>query len=77
MMPELKGFEVVEKFLELSDRKDFITYLNNLYKTSKQQELEEMVHQNGSANINLNADLITFSKNATSFAKHDREGLDR
>jgi len=76
-VPELKGFEIVEKFLELSDRKDFMIYLNRLYKTTKTLEINEMVHKSGIAKINVSSDVITFSKNAATFAKNDRESLDK
>ncbi len=76
MMPELRGFEVVEKFLELSDRKDFLKYLNTWFKSNKNLEIEEMIHKSGSANIRISSELVTFCKNSTVFAKHDRDALD-
>ena len=76
-IPELKGFDVVEKFLELTDRKDFRRYLNEWYNSNKTMELTEMVHQSGMVNVHVSSDLITFSKNANMFARQDRESLDK
>lgn len=76
-IPELKGFEVVEKFLELTDRKDFRKYLNEWYNSNKRMEIDEMIHQSGVVNVHVTADLMTFSKNASMFARQDRESLDK
>jgi hypothetical protein len=73
---EFRGFEVVEKFLELSDRQDFLTYLNRWYKGKKQEELKEMVHEGGQVKTNVTASLIIQAKNAAAFARQDREYLD-
>ena len=75
-VPELKGFEVVEKFLELSNRKDFLKYLNTSYKLKKREDVKEMVHEAGRVRTEVTATLITFTKNAAAFAKTDRACLD-
>ncbi len=75
-IPEMKGFEPLERFLELSDRKDFLKYLNALYKLPKQQNLKEMIHESGVAQTGVSAELLTFTKNATAFARLDHECLD-
>lgn len=66
----------MQTFLELTNRKDFLLYLNRWYSTRKQEELEDMIHESGQAKLHLTPDLITFSKNAGAFAKKDREYLD-
>ncbi len=75
-VPELRGFEPVEKFLELSERQDFLKYLNALYKSDRQEVVKNMVHSGGAVNTDVTPELITFSKNATAFARQDREDLD-
>ena len=75
-LPEVRGFEPLEKFLSFSDRRDFLVYLNSLYKLKKQEDLHEMYHQSGTADTSINATLVTFVKNSTAFAKLDLECLD-
>ncbi len=75
-IPELRGFEPVEKFLELSERQDFLKYLNALYKANRQTVIKELVHSGGAVCTDVVPELITFSKNAGTFARLDRESLD-
>jgi len=75
-IPEMRGFEPLEKFLEFGDRVDFLKYINRLFKIPKQEKLTEMFHTSGKAATTITADLITFEKNATAFARNDLEGLD-
>ena len=76
-IPELKGFEVVEKFLEFTDRKDFLKYLNEWYSSNKTMEISEMIHEDGVVNVHVTSELMTFFKNTNVFARQDREALDK
>lgn len=76
LLPELKTFEVVQAFLELTNRKEFLAYLNRWYSSKRQEKVEDMIHQAGKADTDVTPQLITFSKNAGAFAERDRECLD-
>lgn len=75
-IPEVRGFELVEKFLEFSDRRDFLKHLNTLYGSAREQDIREMYHKEGTVGTAVTGTLMTFAKNAAAFAKQDLECLD-